>query len=105
MGPENNCLRFWDILGGQVQNGLKTLGNRFLGSDLTFWKNVKNGRGNLLVTLLGQVQNDLKTLGERFCGRDLNFKKIAKMGAETIWLRFWDILGSQVQNGLKTLGN
>ena len=38
-GLEQNCLRFWDILGGQVQNDLKTLGNRFLGSDLNFLKN------------------------------------------------------------------
>ena len=41
MGLEKNCLRFWDILGGQVQNDLKTLGNRFLDSDLNFLKNVK----------------------------------------------------------------
>ena len=34
--PENICLRFWDILGCQVQNDLKTLGNRFLGRDLNF---------------------------------------------------------------------
>ena len=38
MGPEKICLRFWDILGCQVQNDLKTLGNRFLGSDPNFLK-------------------------------------------------------------------
>ena len=30
MGPEKKCLRFWGILGCQVQNDLKTLGKRFL---------------------------------------------------------------------------
>ena len=39
MGPEKNCLRFWGILGCQVQNDLKTLGNRFLSRDLNFLKN------------------------------------------------------------------
>ena len=53
MGPEKNCLRFWDILGCQVQNDLKTLGNRFFSPDLNFLKNVKNGSGKNLVTLLG----------------------------------------------------
>ena len=31
-GSGKNCLRFWDILGGQVQNDKKTLGKRFWGS-------------------------------------------------------------------------
>ena len=53
MGPEKKCLRFWDILGGHVQNDLKTLGNRLLGSDLSFLKNDKNGSGKKLITLLG----------------------------------------------------
>ena len=38
MGSEKNCLRFWDILEGQVQNDLKTLGNRLLALDLHFLK-------------------------------------------------------------------
>ena len=36
-----------------MQNDLKTLGNRFLGSDLNFLKNVKIESGKNLVTLLG----------------------------------------------------
>ena len=53
MGLEKIWLRFWDIFPGHVQNDLKTLGNRLLGSDLNFLKNVKNGPGKKLVTLLG----------------------------------------------------
>ena len=73
MGPEKICLRFWDILGCQVQNDLKTLGNRFLGRDLNFLKNVKKmcAAQNWLCfwVILGcQVRNDLKTLGNRFWG-------------------------------------
>ena len=45
MGPEKIWLRFWDILGGQVQNDLKTLWNRLLGSDLNFFKNVWERNG------------------------------------------------------------
>ena len=40
MGPEKISSRFWDIVGCQVQNDLKTLGNRFLGRDPNFLKNV-----------------------------------------------------------------
>ena len=53
MGPEKNCLRFWDILGGQVQNDLKTLGNRFLGRDLNFLKKCQKPVRKKLFTLLG----------------------------------------------------
>ena len=78
MGPEKNCLRFWEILGCQVQNDLKTLGNWFLGSDLNFLKKCQNFDPEKICLrfwdILGcQVQNDLKTLGNRFLGSDLNF--------------------------------
>ena len=53
MGPEKNWLRFWDIFPENVQNDLKTLGNRFLGRDLNFLKNVKIDSGKNLFTLLG----------------------------------------------------
>ena len=54
-GSRKNWLRFWEILGCQVQNDLKTLGNRFWGRDLNFFpKDVKNGSGKNLVTLLGR---------------------------------------------------
>ena len=83
LGPEKNCLRFWGISGCQVQNDLKTLGNRFLDRDLNFLKNVKKFKMSKMGPeknclrfwdILGcQVQNDLKTLGKRFLGRDLHF--------------------------------
>ena len=38
MDPEKILLRFWNILGCQVQNDLKTLGNRFLGGEAAFLK-------------------------------------------------------------------
>ena len=53
MGPEKNCLRFWEILGGQVQNDLKTLGNKFLGRDLNFLKKCQKWVRKKLFTLLG----------------------------------------------------
>ena len=56
MGLEKIWLRFWDIFPGHVQNDLKTLGRLCLGRDLNFLKNaknLKNGSGKNLVTLLG----------------------------------------------------
>ena len=53
MGPEKHWLRFWDILGGQVQNDPKTLGNRFLGRDLNFLKKCQKWVRKKLFTLLG----------------------------------------------------
>ena len=80
LGPEKICLRFWDILGGQVQNDLKTLGNRFLDRDLNFFEKMSKLDPEKICLrfwgILGcQVQNDLKTLGNRFLSRDLNFLK------------------------------
>ena len=54
IGLEKNWLRFWISLGCQVRNDMKTLGNRSLGSDLNFLKNVKIESGQNLVTLRGQ---------------------------------------------------
>ena len=73
MSLEKICLRFWDILGCQVQNDLKTPGNRFPGRDLNFLQKVSKlgPEKNCLRfwDILGcQVQNDLKTLGNRFLG-------------------------------------
>ena len=87
MGPEKNCLRFWDILGCQVQNDLKTLGNRFLGSDLNFLKNVKNGSGKKLFTLLGHFSGICAESPENareqvFGSRSTLFEKMSKMDPE-----------------------
>ena len=45
MGPEKIRLRFWDFLGCQVQNDLKLLGNRFLGSDRDLKRNTSGASG------------------------------------------------------------
>ena len=52
-GSGKNVFTLLGLLGSQVQNELKTLGNRFLSSDLNFLKNVKNGSGKQMFTLLG----------------------------------------------------
>ena len=52
-GSGKNCLRFRDILGGQVQNDLKTLGNRFLERDLNFLENCQKSVRKQMFTLLG----------------------------------------------------
>ena len=80
LGPEKICLRFWGISGCQVQNDLKTLGNRFLDRDLNFFEKMSKLDPEKICLrfwgILGcQVQNDLKTLGSRFLGRDLQFLK------------------------------
>ena len=55
--PEKICLRFWDILGCQVQNVLKTLGKRFSGRDLHFLKKkCQKWVRKKLFTLLGHFE-------------------------------------------------
>ena len=67
MGPEKNWLRFWDILGGQVQNDLKWLGNRFWGRELNFLKNVKPGKpGN-------RANRAKREPGNRATGRQVHY--------------------------------
>ena len=68
-----------------MQNDLKRLGNRLLGSDLNFLKTVKNGSGKIGLRFWaifpGQVQNDLKWLGKRLLGSDLNFLENVENGS------------------------
>ena len=74
----------WRIFPRHVQNDLKTLGNRFLGRDARFLKNVMGAEEIWLrfwVILGCQVQNDLKWLGNRFWGRDLNFLEKCQNGS------------------------
>ena len=82
-----------------MQNDLKTLGNRFLGRDLNFLKNVKNGSGQKLFTLLGHFGMSGAEWPEIareqvFGARSDLFGKMTKMGPEKIVHAsgtFWDV--------------
>ena len=81
----------------------------FFGSrSALFEKMSKIESGKNLVTLLrpGTCAESPENAREQVFGsRSALFEKMSKMDPEKNWLRFWDILGSQVQNDLKTHGN
>ena len=109
MGPEKIVYAsgtFWDV---RCRMTWKRSGTGFWAEIRTFWKNVKSGSGKKLFTLLGHFgmsgaewpENVWKPI---FGSRSATFWKMSKIGPEKICLRFWGILGCQVQNDLKTLG-
>ena len=85
-GSGKKSLRFWVILGCQVQNDLKTLGNRFLGRDLNFLKKCQKMDPEKIVYASGtfwdvRCRMTWKRVGTGFWAEIWTFWKMSKNGS------------------------